>query len=263
MNKTAAILCLWIFPFILPATGRGQEAVQIPLEKDKIFKNAYVLISESDLYCSFFVLEDIPAVKIAASEKGGEKSLLSDGDIFYIDRGLESGLAEGQMMTILEIGPAVSSPGAKKRFGPAAFKRGRARIVKLENGRFLARVEKACGEIRVGDSLVPFEEKEGILGNDLGYQASVQVDEAATGRIVFLDEQFVQIGPGQWALIDLGRDSGIQFGQQLTVFHEYGKGLPPEAVANVIVIDAGRFTSTIKVLSAKDAVKIGDLVQVK
>ncbi|MDP2916099.1 MAG: hypothetical protein Q8O91_11690, partial [Candidatus Aminicenantes bacterium] len=87
--------------------------------------------------------------------------------------------------------------------------------------------------------------------------------ESLSGRIIFLDNQFFQIGSGQWALIDLGREQGLQVGRQLTLFHQAVKGLPSEAVGNAIVIDAGRVTSTIKVLSAKDAIVLGDLVQVK
>lgn len=263
MKKTFAYLVLFSGLIFFSAIVPAQEAVQAQLGKDKTFQNAFALISEADLYCSFFILEDIPRLRITASEKGGEKSLLADYDLFYIGKAAAVGLKEGQLMMVLEMGQKISSSGSKKILGSVAFKRGRARVVRLEKEMAAARLEKTCGPIMVGDFLVPFEEKEGLLGKDLGFDASARQDEALTGRIIFLDGKFTQIGPGQWALIDLGEENGIQVGRQLTVFHQGEKDLPLVAVGNVIVIHAGRSASTIKVLSAKDAVKIGDIVQVK
>jgi len=258
MNKTIRL-------FLLFAAGLswslGQGGVQVPLEKDKNLQNAYALISESDLSCSFFILDAMPRLRIMASERGGEKTLLADGDLFYFKAGAESGLKEGQIMAILELGSKV--PGLRKNSGSLAFRRGRARILRLENGVFSARVEKACAPVLIGDYLVPFEEKEGLLGKDLGFDVPVRGGDVLAGRIVYLDGDLYQIGPGQRALIDLGKDNGLEVGRQLTVFHRAAKDAPLEAVGNVIVIDTGRQSATVKVLSAKDALRLDDIVQVK
>lgn len=258
MNKTVRFFLL--FAASLP-WSMGQGNVQVPLERDKTLQNAYALISESDLSCSFFILEDSPRLRIMAGERGGEKTLLADGDLFYFKADAESGLKEGQLMAILELGSRV--PGLRKNSGPLAFRRGRARILRLENNVFTARVEKACAPVLIGDYLVPFEGKEGLLGKDLGFDVPVRGGDALAGRIVYLDGDLFQIGPGQRALIDLGKENGLEVGRQLTVFHQAAKGAPLEAVGNVIVIDAGRGSATVKVLSAKDALRLDDIVQVK
>ena len=263
MKKTVAYLVLFSGLIFFSAIGQEQETVQAQLGKDKTFQGAFALISEADLYCSFFILEDIPRLKVTASDKGGERSLLADYDIFYIGNAAAAGLKEGQLMMVLEIGPKISSSRSKKILGLVAFKRGRARVVRLEKEMAVARLEKTCAPVMVGDFLVPFEEKEGLLGKDLGFNDSLWQDEAVTGRLIFIENKSGLIGPGQWALIDLGEENGIQTGRQLTVFHQGGKGLSPVAVANVIVIHAGRNASTIKVLSAKDALRIGDVIQPK
>jgi hypothetical protein len=259
MKKTA-VQWLAILGLLFPAPSLPG---QLGADKDKTFQNAYALISESDLYCSFFVPEEEPRMKIAAGERGAEKLLLTDGDLFYFKAGPEEGLKEGQVLMVLELGPKISGLGLKKSPGPMAFRRGRARLVRFDKNLAVGRLEKSCGPVVVGNYLVPFVEKEGLLGKDLGFDTAVRGGESPSGRIIFLESQFTQIGPGQWALIDLGRDQGLQFGQQLTLVHQAVKGLPPEAVGNAIVIDAGRITSTIKVLSARDTVVLGDLVQVK
>jgi len=260
MKKTIFIFFLFAVSLFCLA---GKGAVQVQLDKDKTFQNAFALISESDLYCSFFLLEDMPDLKITASEKPGEKMIFADGDLVYIQNTESARLKEGQSMMVLEIGPTVTCPSTKKSLGPVAFRRGRVRIVRFEKKLAIARVEKACGQVMVGDFLVPFVEKEGLLGKDLGFDVPARGEEPLSGQILFLDNEFVQVGPGQWALIDLGKNNGIHVGQQLTIFHQAGKDLPLESVANVIVVDAGRLASTVKVLSAKDAVRLGDIVQMK
>ena len=64
-------------------------------------------------------------------------------------------------------------------------------------------------------------------------------------------------------LIDLGAEQGLKVGQQLTAFSKPEGERPPRAAANVVVVGLGRATATVKVLSARDALRRGDLVQLK
>jgi hypothetical protein len=252
MKKTAGICLLGLFLVFGP--GAGQE---------KTLKNAVALISDSDIQCSFSAIAAVPALKIAASERGGEIMILGIGDLFYVTSGAADALRVGNELTILEVGGRLAAPKGKKSPGLLAHKRGRARIIRIDAKQAVARVEKSCGPVMIGNSLVPYTEREGILGHDLGFAGAVFDQGALSGRIILMESEFVQIAQGQLALIDLGTDQGVQFGQQLTVFHPAEKNAPPEALGNVIIIDAGKTTSTIKVLSAKDALRLDDIVQVK
>jgi len=260
MRKFASGILLSVSLLLSGAAGAGQATALSQAVKDKILAGAYALISQADLYCSFRVLESPSAMEIISDERGGERAIFSEGDIFYARQTGKAEILEGQLMAVLEIGPNIGLPG--KQPGAIVYSRGRARLIQPERGIWRARVEKACAPISPGQRLVPFVDKEGLLGNDLGYEVRPK-EGALTGHLVFMDSDYIQIGPSQWALIDLGAEDGIRYGQQLVVFRQVGAGLPLEAVANVIVIDAGRFTSTIKVLSARDVVKMDDLVQVR
>jgi hypothetical protein len=232
---------------VLFAGSSGQE---------KTLANAAVLISDSDLYCSFFAADPRPGLKIVALPAGVDKTILADGDQFYASGLLPAGLKEGQVMAIV-------APGPKLKGVNLMFRRGRAKIVRLDKDRILASVERACAPVMVGNELVPFLEKEGRLGHDLGFPVKIGPEGTLTGSIIFLNEEFVQIGPGQWALINLGAETGLKFGQQVGVFRPGDKTRPAEPIGNAIIIDAGRSASTIKILSAKDAIRLGDLVQAR
>jgi len=261
MKKHRRLIMSLIPVVFLMVASSGQE-VQNQIEKAKIFRDTYPLIAESDLYCSFFILEEFPNIKIIAAERALEKTMFSDGDAFYVDKGKDDGLQDNQVWTILEIGDKIKSTDLRLTLGPLAFKRGRARIIRTEAGRSLAKVERSCGRIMIGSFLTPFEEKEGLLGKDLGFNVLAK-EGAETGRLVYLQNDLDQIGTGNWAIIDMGKAQGIQVGQQLTIFKRFDKNRPLEAIGNSVVIDLGTQSATIKILSCKDAARLGYPVQVK
>jgi len=235
-----------------------EEEPEHEIQRAKIYREMYPLISDADLYCSFFVLEeDVPTMKIIGAEKEYERVQFNDGDVVYTNYGRQNGLEEGQLFMILELGDKM------REFGQLAFRRGRVRIVALEDMGGAAKVENACGPIEVGHYLVPFEEKEGLMGKDLGYDVPPYEGTGLKGKIIFLQGDYVQIGKNAWALIDMGTDDGIEVGQQLLVFRRLHENVPLQIFGNVLVIDAQTNTSTIKVLSCKDVLMKGDVVQVR
>jgi len=256
MKRQGVLVCLLAgaVAAAVPAAAQ-QPTLQLAAPE----RGVYAVISDVDLYCSFVLLEEVPSLRIVASEREGEKILLSDNDIVYLSQGRSAGLKEGQVFAVLEPGPAVKSAGVS---GIVAFGRGRVRIVRLEDERAHAVIEKGCGQVEIGDVLAPFEAKEVTRGKETPYLLPLRED-AATGRFIYMENDLNQIGLGNWGLIDLGKDHGIQAGQQLAVFNKPAAATPYQAIANIIVIQAGARSATIRVLSAKDAIRIGDTVQAK
>jgi len=83
------------------------------------------------------------------------------------------------------------------------------------------------------------------------------------GEILFLNEDFSQGGSGDWAMLNLGEVDGIQLGQQLVVYRKLYEGTPLFVFGNMVVIDIQKRTCTVKILSCKDALLLGDLVQTR
>lgn len=238
-----------------PEQEQGLED-QYEVEKAKIYQEIYDLLTETDLYCSFYVMDDkMPDTKIFGAERAYERVQFNNGDIVYINKGRNDGIEEGQLFTVLEVGEPIGG------YGPLAHQRGRLRVVALEENAASARVEKACGPIMIGNFLVPFEEKAGRMGKDLGYDVPPYETDGLKGEILFIDESFSQGGSGDWALLNLGEVDGVQLGQQLVVYRKLYKGTPLYVFGNMVVIDTQKRTCTVKILSCKDALLIGDLVQ--
>jgi hypothetical protein len=243
---------------VQPNSLDSDESQEQEVKKARLYKDIFPLVSESDLYCSFFVLKkrgDLD-IKIISAERTEERMFLREGDTFFINRGERDGIENGQIYLILEIGQSIKS------HGHLAFMRGRAKIVDAREKRSSAKLEKACAPVMVGYFLVPFEEKGGLLGKDLGYDVPPRLAEGARGKIIYSQDEHNLIGSGDWAIVDLGEEDGIQFGQQLVVYRKVKKkGASIKMIGNLVVISVQRKTSTVKVLSCNNPLKIGDLIQ--
>ena len=254
----AIIILIFLIHNFLFSRSDEQEKQEHQIQKAKIFQEIYPIISESDLYCSFLVLdEENMDIEIVGGERDYEKTLFTDFDIVYINKGKSSGLENEQLFLIIEIGPQI------KDIGHIAFKRGRARIQDLGEIKCTARIEKSCGPVVIGNFLVPFQEKESMLGKDLGYDVPPEEVEGLKGNLIYLQDDYNQVGSGHWALIDIGEEEGVYFGQQLIIYRKLREGAPIQVLGNSVVIDVQEKTSTIKILSCEDALKLGDHIQAR
>jgi len=243
---------------IVPGRPYAQETQETMIKRAKIFEETYQLMTESDLNCSFYMYEEgklLPDIQIIGAERMNEKTVFSDGDVIYLNKGAADGLEIGQLFLTVGLRAKVG------KIGTVMERHGRARIVRLEDKLATAKVEKGCGTIQVGDFLLPFEQDAGEMGKDLGF-GDMDPNASKHGKVVYIENDFHIAGTGQWALIDMGRQHCVQIGDQLNVFHQVRPDLPREAVASAIIIDVRGATSTIKILSARDSVNLGDEVQI-
>jgi len=242
-------------------SGEKGESQEQEVKVARMYRDVFPLISESDLYCSFFILEGKKEqldTKIVRTEKREEIVLIREQDVFYINKGSEKGLEPGQVFIILEVGPIIRSPFSGRKLGHIVYRRGKAEIVAVGSNRASARLVKACDQVKVGDFLVPFEEKTGLLGKDLGYEGYSFEAEGMGGGLIYLQNDWGQIGTGNWAAIDIGEEDGIQFGQQLIAYRVSKEAVAPKIIGNLIVVDVQKKTSTVKVLSCSDSLRLGD-----
>lgn len=254
-QKTGGKLVLCVTLFLLCTSIVSYGFQQEEIKKAKIFQEEHELITETDLYCSFYALDqEKPDLKIIGAEREYERDMFSDEDIVYLNQGREQGLNEGQVFLVIEVRNEV--PGV----GPIAFRRGRVRIKDLDDSKATARIENSCGWIMNGYYLVPFQPREGVVGKDLGYDIPPFETDGVKGEIIYLDTDFNQIGSGHIALINIGQQQGITMGQQLILYRTVEKNAPIQVFGNSVVVDVQQETSTIKVLSCKDAARMGDKV---
>jgi hypothetical protein len=267
MNKGAAVrftLGLAAALLIVAGSARIVGAQESPIEQAKREQKTFKILGNADLYCSFFLLgRTRPEIKILAAEHGEEKVLLTDSDLCFINGGSKGGIAVGQLYLVVEAGPDVIDPVSKANLGAIGLRRGRARVVAVDEDRATVRLEKSCGQVMVGYYLVPFVERPTMVGQDEGYEPAPAEGEGASGRVLYIVDTLEEAGTTYWVLISLGTDHGLKIGQQLVAFRRVQGDVPRQPIASLVVIDVGPTTATLKVLSAKDIVQVGTEVQTK
>jgi hypothetical protein len=244
-----------------------QQPQQVQIQKGKVYQETYPLITESDMYCSFGVQEGpLPKLKVYGAERKEERILLGDSDIIYVSGGERQGVAKDQVYLLLDIKSDidVSSPRTGKNYGHLALKTGRARVIRSDATKSVLRIEKTCTPVTLGNYAVPFSELKTVIGKDKGFVAYAKERKGtAKGLIIYLGGELNQIASGSWAIIDLGSKDGLEPGNQLTVSTVLEGKVERHGTANAVVISTGTRTATIKILSAADAVRLGDQVETK
>jgi hypothetical protein len=248
---------LWIVLFMsllllsqLPAGAADfQDAQDIT-----VWKKQFPLILETDFFCSFFILETEPAARIIADSKTGERMLIREGDEVTIDFGASSGAEVSQAFIMIEKGPKIGS------FGNLFSMKGWLRITKVMQDRARAKIERLCGDAKLGTWLIPHVAQDKLMGKDMGYETEFEELQGPEGRFLYFQQDYVQLSQGHWALIDLGVEDGVSVGHQLAVYRLDEKS-SPEVIANAIVVRAGSRTATVKILSCLDVIKIDDRIK--
>jgi hypothetical protein len=264
--KNYMVFLVSAFLFMSPFSSLPLHSQEHQIEKATIYQDIYPLISEADRYCSFFIWNgDMPEIQITGAEREYEREMLSNGDVVYINQGSKHGLESGQVFMILQVGHdrgyrETMAQDTVSGFGMLAYRRGRLRLKALGEEQSTAEIEKACGKIMVGDSLVPFQPMETVMGKDLGYDIPPFEAEGTKGKIIFLETEFNQIGNGHWALINVGQQDGVERGDQLVIYRKVEEGAPLKVIGNSVVIDAQEETATIKILSCRDPVELNDQI---
>lgn len=238
-------------------------AQETEIRRGKIYLETYPLLTQTDLYCSFFILEGpLPELKIMGAERD-EATLHTNGEVVYLSGGKDQGLGQDQVLLILEAGGKVDHPLKSQSYGPLFYRRGRVKILFADKDKSAARIEGACGPVTVGCFAIPFEVKKTVEGKDQGFVPYQEPRNLLSGSVIFLIDDLNMASFGNWVLIDLGREAGIRLGQQMTVFRPAEKNLPRRSIGNGVVIDVQAKTSTLKLLATGDVVRPGDGVEVK
>jgi outer membrane protein OmpA-like peptidoglycan-associated protein len=237
----------------------------LDLKKSYIFKPASTLISESDLYCSFFIGNKIShdVVIIGAEEMFLKRTGYTDGDKLFINRGLADGIKEGDMWSVIEQGKRIPNPFSLKSLGIYYLKKSQAEVTCVYEDKSVVTLKKGCNPVIVGDILVPFKPQETVFKKKIEYQECRLPESPFEGRVVYND-----LAPGikreiagtsNFVAVDLGK-ALVAKGDFLLFYKIINKNLPPVIIGLGIVVNPQNTNSTVKILDASYAIELGDRV---
>lgn len=178
----------------------------------------------SDVYCSNYIVHDFdePALFVREREDAS-RTILGTGDIVFLNQGLSAGINAGDEFTaVINEGP-VTHPITGEVVGDSIRQIGRVKVIALQKSTATAQIVQACDGIEVGAMLLPYEEIPVPLALPAEFQRyGVQISGDNTGYIVDVTPEKWNIGKGDIVNIDMGSEAGLQPGDVLTIFRDWG-----------------------------------------
>ena len=247
-------------------------------EKDKVkikrtfdqIKKAYaymdeeLLISEADLYCSYFISNKMPEdlVITGAEFMDSFQTLYTDGNKMYINKGSNVGINEGDIFLVLARGEKISNALTAKKLGTYYLKKSLAEVTCLYEDKAIVTLKKGCYPVHIGDFLIPFKKQQTVFKRKINYKKCKlpQSSSAVEGNViytnVYMDVTKNISGTGEYVSIDLGK-AIVSRGTFVLFYKLLKKNLPVLIIGSGIVVNPQNTNATVKVLDASQPIEVG------
>jgi outer membrane protein OmpA-like peptidoglycan-associated protein len=260
-NKMKKVLFFVIFTFlVLALTAKVEEPKKIyKLQKAYVFLDESLLISDSDLNCSYFLKDSMPQdIKIVASYQSVDKrSDFSDTDNLFIDKGSKDGLKEGDVLMIMSQGKRI------KNLGRYYLKKSLAEITAIYEHRSVIHLKSGCNPVNVGDFAILYKPEKTVFAKKIDYMQARIPANPVRGNILYTDLSLgipsAITSTCQYVTVDLGKGV-IGKGTFLLIYRILKSDLPPLIIGLGIVIQAENKNSTVKILDSNSDIKVNDQV---
>jgi len=256
--------------------GRGRANVPVPLG------------SESDIYCTGFVgpLDEGFGWSIVGSEHdvlapdlnvhttargvygdvGAVKYKLALGDVVYLDGGRAAGLSPGLVLEAIEAGRKLRHPVTHEVVGRVYDRRGRVRVLSVQQDGAIAEIVQSCDGMRVGSVLRAFEPEPVPLArrtvlrsvNDPTLEDLSEAPVILTGAV-----DLIALGQDHVVYIDRGADDDVLPGDLFTIYRLNREGRPPVVLGELAVLSAQGHSAVAKILESRFPIYAGDRLERK
>ncbi len=228
----------------------------------------YPLGTSADVYCFAKLVTDEAGAfpfKIVSAEAIEMQSQFSEGDVVYLDGGVEQGLKAGDQFNILRRDRALAHPVSLASMGQVYRQIARLKVLCAQENRSIAEITYACDPVEIGHVLEPFRPVPVPL-----VLAPVRADRCdppngkPTGYVVYNRDDTINAGTEHVVMVDLGAAEGLYPGMFATVFRDN----PVPEMPRVLLGELGILTveegySTAKVTYSVMPLAVGDRIELK
>ena len=208
------------------------------------------------------------------SNKREDRQFLGEGEVVYMNAGVEQGVKVGDRFLILKtVERKLMHPTiAKKNLGDVVKQIGVVRVITAQSKGSVAVIERCLDTVEIGDRLVKFTEPANIplqLRTDTSEPVKVAPN---SGIIVYARDAKLHAAGGDMIIIDKGANDGLKVGDVLLAVRvrkfPVGSGaekVPPTEtttyyLGQVLVVRADAQTATCRVLRSNEEIIGGDTV---
>jgi hypothetical protein len=232
--------------------------------------------SSADVYCFADLVQDdsIYPFTISSAERMDFQDSFSEGDVVYIDGGINQGVAAGDRFFVLNRirplkrlfdKPKMGRIYTEETIGIVYSKIGQIKVLCAQEDTAIAEITYACDPIDIGNVLQPFRPIPVPLVVDPDPSDRCDVPNGLPiGRVIYTRDDQLEIGGGWLVFIDLGATDGVYPGQFATIYRDNPvSGMPRLVLGELGVLTVEETYSTAIITGGWASVFIGDMVELK
>jgi hypothetical protein len=223
--------------------------------------------SSADVYCFAELVQDesIFPFTIVSAEEMQTQSQFSEGDVVYLDGGVEQGVQAGDRYFILHKHRQLAHPVSNSDLGVVYQQVGQLKILCAQENTSIAEITIACDPIELGDVVRPFAPIPVPLVIDP--DPSDRCDEPngkPTGYITYNRDDQIEISPYWLVFVDMGAADGLYPGAFATVFEDNPvAGMPRVVLGELGMLRVDENYSTAIVTRSWRPLAVGHRVEIK
>jgi hypothetical protein len=257
-------------------------------------------LTEEDLYCSGLVTDQaVPAdTYLISGEDSSYKNTFVPGDFVFINKGADQGAKIGDEFEVVRpVHDLMNDQWFKyqkalyRAMGTTYADIGRLRVVHVDAKTSTAELRASCDLMQRGDIVRPFQARPIPAFHAVKFDPFAPPSGKKTAMIVTSKNFGTLSGVGRIVYVNLGSAQGVQVGDYFRVFHYqgtriemnyqerdtaykvYGFGstpvayqwdnLPRQVVGEGIVLRTGPNASTVLLTNSRNAIFVGDYVELE
>jgi hypothetical protein len=256
------------------------------------------VLTPNETVCIGFISEStLPLnVYIAGTEEEGLRALATLGSLVYLNGPGVSALKKSENYSIVRPEGDLQDPYGNRLFGTYYRQLGAIRIENPGTDAATGIITTICRPIAKGDILLPIKTIAPVTYKGKLTDRSTPFEEGLTSTLLLGQDDLKMLGTGQFGFIGLGSAEGVQPGDHFIVYrpqpsfdpiflHSTGAGnyasyqrveggqynhrlakllenrkLPPRPMGDLIVVDTGNHTATVKIINSLYEIFPGDIV---
>lgn len=223
--------------------------------------------NSSDVYCFAKLVQDpgIFPFTIQSAERIDVQSSFSEGDVVYMDGGVNQGVQAGDRFSILDHRRALRHPVSGARMGTVYGQVGQLKVLCAQEDTAIAEIIFACDPVMIGDALEPFSPVPVPLIIPPDHTDRCEAPNGKpTGYIVYAKDDVIETGTHQLVFLDLGKAEGLYPGIFTTVFRDNQvPGMPRILLGEAGILTVEDGYATAKITYSWAPLGIGDRIEVK
>jgi len=261
--KKLLVFVIFIISAAALISGAGEGKKILNIQKAYVFLQESLLISDTDLNCSYFIKESVPQdIRVVGKHVlSHERQEFSDYDELVVNKGSKAGLKEGDMLMILSEGQVIRHPQNHDRLGRYFLKKSLAQITCIYDDKAVIQLQKGCNPINIGDFGILYKPEATVFEKKIDYKYCRIPANAIHGSVVFCDLAMGTAGEiagdSQYVTVDLG-EGVVGKGANLLIYRVLASDLPPLIIGLGIVIHSENTNSTVKILDSSSDIRVGD-----